>query len=353
MLLAMPPTWAYDKNKLYQIVSVKFPDKAWTYADGVGQVSLSAIDVKDKNQLWQVGDLSGSKRFSNPFNNQAVRANDDATAKVVEVNGSDEFQLWSTLWAGDYIRLQPTNKAKWVAAVDEKGNIVMVDKESVDAWALETLFRIIPTGLSVPGADENANREKVYWEDETMFGENKEKAHATYIPYCSEKCMIADKSFYKTPWVTPKSHNVQSLNGNWYFNFVDEPSKRPLDFYKEDYDVTSWNTIPVPSNWEMHGYDRPIYCNVEYPHGNTPPYINARKGFNDGGKNYGINPVGSYVRFFNLPEGWEKNRTFIKFGGIYSAAFVYLNGEYVGYTQGANNDHEFDITKYLRPGENR
>ena len=179
MLLAMPPTWAYDKNKLYQIVSVKFPDKAWTYADGVGQVSLSAIDVKDKNQLWQVGDLSGSKRFSNPFNNQAVRANDDATAKVVEVNGSDEFQLWSTLWAGDYIRLQPTNKAKWIAAVDEKGNIVMVDKESVDAWALETLFRIIPTGLSVPGADENANREKVYWEDETMFGENKEKAHAT------------------------------------------------------------------------------------------------------------------------------------------------------------------------------
>ena len=353
MLLAMPPTWAYDKDKLYQIVSVKFPDKAWTYADGVSQVSLSAIDVKDKNQLWQVGDLSGSKRFSNPYNNQAVRANDDATAKVVEVNGSDEFQLWSTLWAGDYIRLQPTNKAKWIAAVDEKGNIIMVEKESVDPWALETLFRIIPTGLSVPGADANAGREKVYWEDETMFGENKEKGRATYMPYCSEKSMLADKEYYNTPWVDTKSCRVKSLNGNWFFHFVDKPSKRPLDFYKEDYDVSSWNTIPVPSNWEMHGYDRPIYCNVEYPHANIPPYIDARKGFNDGGKNYGINPVGSYVRFFSLPEGWEKNRTFINFGGIYSAAFVYLNGEYVGYTQGANNDHEFDITKYLRPGENR
>ena len=159
-VLLAAPSWAYDKNKLYQIVSVKFPDKVWSYADGETQVTLKPIDVKDKNQLWQVGDLSGSKRFSNPYNNLAVRANDDATAKVVEVNGSDEFQLWSTLWAGDYIRLQPTNKAKWIAAVDNKGNIVMVDKESVDAWALETLFRIIPTGISVPGADANAGREK-------------------------------------------------------------------------------------------------------------------------------------------------------------------------------------------------
>ena len=353
MALLAAPSWAYDKDKLYQIVSVKFPDKVWSYADGVTQVSLKAINVKDKNQLWQVGDLSGSKRFSNPYNNMAVRAHDNATAQMAEVNGSDEFQLWSTLWAGDYIRLQPTNKAKWVAAVNDKGDIVMVEKESAEAKGLESLFRIIPTGISVPGAEANAGREKVYWEDETMFAENKEKGHATYIPYCSEKCMVGDKDFYNTPWVDTKSGKVKSLNGDWFFHFVDKPSKRPLDFYKEDYDVSSWATIPVPSNWEMHGYDRPIYCNVEYPHANIPPYIDARKGFNDGGKNYGINPVGSYVRFFDLPEGWEKNRTFINFGGIYSAAFVYLNGEYVGYTQGANNDHEFDITKYLRPGENR
>lgn len=99
------------------------------------------------------------------------------------------------------------------------------------------------------------------------------------------------------------------------------------------------------------GYDRPIYANVEYPHSNTPPYIDARKGFNDGGANYGINPVGSYVRFFDLPAGWEKQRTFIHFSGIYSAAFVYLNGEYVGYTQGSNNVAEFDLSKYLRTGK--
>lgn len=352
-VLLAAPSWAYDKDKLYRIVSVKFPDKVWSYPDGVTQVSLSPITDEDKNQLWQVGDLSGGVRFTNPYNNRAVRAHDNATAQMAEVNGSDEFQLWSTLWAGDYIRLQPTNKAQWVAAVNDRGEIVMVDKESVDAWALETLFRIIPTGISVPGAETNLNREKVYWEDETMFAENKEKGHATYTPYCCEKGMMADKAFFDTPWVDTKSHRVRSLNGDWYFHFVPEPSLRPADFYREDYDVSSWATIPVPSNWEMQGYDRPIYCNVEYPHGNTPPYINARPGFNDGGANYGINPVGSYVRFFDLPEGWEKNRTFINFGGIYSAAFVYLNGEYVGYTQGANNDHEFDLTKHLRAGRNR
>lgn len=103
----------------------------------------------------------------------------------------------------------------------------------------------------------------------------------------------------------------------------------------------------------MHGYDKPIYCNVEYPHHNNPPYIDARPGFNDNGENYGINPVGSYVRYFNLPKGWENDRTFILFGGIYSAAFVYLNGKYVGYTQGANNDAEFDISGYLKKGENK
>ena len=104
----------------------------------------------------------------------------------------------------------------------------------------------------------------------------------------------------------------------------------------------------------MLGYDKPIYCNVEYPHANTPPFIKARPGFNDGGKNYGIDPVGSYVRTFTVPADWDGRRTFIHFGGIYSAAFVWLNGQYVGYTQGSNNVSEFDITKYLhKGGENR
>lgn len=83
------------------------------------------------------------------------------------------------------------------------------------------------------------------------------------------------------------------------------------------------------------------------------PFIKARPGYNDGGKNYGINPVGSYVRTFEVPENWNGRRTFIHFGGIYSAAFVWLNGEYVGYTQGSNNVAEFDLTNFLKKARTR
>lgn len=186
-----------------------------------------------------------------------------------------------------------------------------------------------------------------YWENETIFGENKENGHATYIPYPSKAQMEADQ-YYQTPWTTPESDYYMSLNGTWKFNLVEEPSLRPMDFYKNDYDVSTWDDLPVPSNWEMHGYDKPIYANVEYPHANTPPTIQRRSGYSG----YGVNPVGSYRRTFNLPENWDDKQVFIMFGGIYSAAYVWVNGQYVGYTQGANNDHEFDLTKYLKSGEN-
>ena len=189
------------------------------------------------------------------------------------------------------------------------------------------------------------------WEDETIFEENKERAVATYMPYENEAAMLADAEYYATPWTEPVNSRYQSLNGNWKFNLVSEPSQRPLTFFEEGFDDSQWDEIPVPSNWEMHGYDLPIYCNVEYPHSNTPPFIKARPYYNDNGKNYGINPVGSYTHTFSVPSEWDGSRTFIHFGGIYSAAFVWLNGEYVGYTQGANNVAEFDITPYVNKGE--
>lgn len=191
------------------------------------------------------------------------------------------------------------------------------------------------------------------WEDETFFAENKETGHSTFIPYRTESDMLADRAFYRTPWTTPLSSDYLLLNGIWKFHFVSEPSQHPTLFYQDNFDISSWDSIPVPSNWEMQGYDRPIYANVEYPHDNKPPYIQARPTFNDGGKNYGINPVGSYVRFFDLPANWQNRRVFIHFGGIYSAAKIYLNGHYIGYTQGSNNDAEFDLTKYLRQKNNR
>ena len=285
----------FDSKKLYSVSSVKYKGKVWTYAGVAPKIKLSAANEADKAQLWSIADLSGSYRFVNPFDNQAIQAGENGFVQAVETNGSDEMQLWLIKPEGKYVRLIPSNKAQWMAVCKEDGSVVLMDADKAknDEAAL---FIITETKVAAPVSAQTSVREKVYWEDETMFAENKEKGHATYTPYVSEKEMMADREFYATPWVYTKSKSVELLNGDWYFNF---------------------------------------------------------KGFNDGGKNYGINPVGSYVRFFDLPENWDGKRTFIQFGGIYSAAFVYLNGEYVGYTQGANNVAEFDITKLLREKDNK
>lgn len=206
--------------------------------------------------------------------------------------------------------------------------------------AFMPLFSVSPSTAAIPGD---------YWEDETVFSENKEPGHATYMPYATREELLADTARFRRPWVDAKSSRSISLNGVWKFSFVDEPSKRPTTFWQQGFDVTEWDDIPVPSNWEMQGYDKPLYVNVDYPHANQPPYIRKRNDYSG----YGINPVGSYVRDFELPSDWNDKRVFVNFGGIYSAAYVWVNGIYIGYTQGANTDHEFDITKAVTAGKNR
>ncbi len=240
---------------------------------------------------------------------------------------------------GAWVLTSSAKPGKMYALRDGRYMAVDLDPSDPTAWITATVV-------------EKPKIDAPVWEDETIFAINKLPGVATYTPYPNESEMLADTEFLESPWVDTKSSLRSSLNGTWKFNLVSQPSERPLDFYKEDYDVSSWDTIPVPSNWEMLGYDHPIYANVEYPHANTPPFIKARPGFNDNGANYGINPVGSYRREFNIPSSWNGMRTILHFGGIYSAASVWVNGKYVGYTQGANNTAEFDVTPYIHPGEN-
>lgn len=186
-----------------------------------------------------------------------------------------------------------------------------------------------------------------FWENQQVFEENKEAAHATFIPYTSTAAMKEDAN-YNLPWLTPEKADYLSLNGTWKFNFVKDPSARPKEdaFWGNGADVSAWDDIDVPSCWEMKGYDLPLYVNVEYAFHNNPPYVaNKVEGVGD-------NPVGSYRRTFDLPAGWDAKNVFLHFDGLYSAAFVWVNGQYVGYTQGGNNDHEFDISAYVRTGEN-
>jgi len=255
------------------------------------------------------------------------------------------------VWNNARFRFTPVNDGKaMVITSSSKGNMYRLDAVGnleaaplnlADRSAWFTVEQVEKPKLKAP-----------IWEDETVFGINKLPGRATFNPYASEAEMLADSAFLATPWLTPKSTVRQSLNGIWKFHIVPEPSQRPLDFMNPDFDASGWDDIPVPSNWEMQGYDKPIYCNVEYPHANTPPYIKARPGYNDGGKNYGINPVGSYLTSFSVPEVNTGRRAILHFGGIYSAANVWVNGEYAGYTQGSNNVSEFDITDKLKPGRN-
>ena len=186
------------------------------------------------------------------------------------------------------------------------------------------------------------------WENEKVFAIGKEPGHPTLIPYASEEEMLADPA-YEHPWERTASSRYLLLNGIWKFNWVKAPEERPVTFYKPSYDVSAWDEIEVPSNWEMKGYGTPLYTNVTYPFLNKPPFIQAQKGYTTEQE---PNPVGSYRREFTLPEGWAGQEVFLHFDGVYSAFYVWVNGKQVGYSQGSNNDAEFNISRYVRKGTN-
>ena len=186
------------------------------------------------------------------------------------------------------------------------------------------------------------------WENERIYAINKEEGRATFIPFANSEEMKADPA-YTRPWERTRSSRYLLLNGNWKFNWVKQPSERPVDFYKTSYDVSGWKEIPVPSNWEMHGYGTPIYTNITYPIRNNPPFIQGQRGY---AVEKEPNAVGSYRREFALPADWKDKEVFIHFDGIYSAAYVWINGKKVGYSQGSSNDAEFRITPYVKAGNN-
>ena len=141
-----------------------------------------------------------------------------------------------------------------------------------------------------------------------------------------------------------------SLNGLWKFNWVQDPRKRPADFYRTDFDDAGWKDFPVPANWELHGYGLPIYVNQPYEFAGrkltgakmNPPYDIPENN----------NPVGSYRKKVVIPSSWDGRQVFIHLGAVKSAFFIWVNGRKVGYSEDSKLAAEFDITKYVHPGEN-
>ncbi|UYQ95977.1 DUF4981 domain-containing protein [Chitinophaga horti] len=180
-------------------------------------------------------------------------------------------------------------------------------------------------------------------EDPRCLGINKQPAHATLMPYENLEAALAGNRH--------ASSYARSLNGKWKFNFVNWPQQRPVDFYKEDYDVSRWDDIEVPSNWQLKGYGTPAYTNYTYLFKkdfpkvmSTPPvwYTSYRE----------RNPVGSYRREFTVPDAWKGRRVFITFDGVDAGFFLWINGKKVGYSVNSRNAAEFDITSLLKPGKN-
>ncbi len=180
-------------------------------------------------------------------------------------------------------------------------------------------------------------------QDPENIGIHKEAYHATLMPYASLKEALAANRH--------ASSFSRSLNGTWKFSWVDWPQKRPVNFYKTNYDVSGWKEIKVPSSWQIQGYGTPVYSNITYIFKKDFPNVMGTPS-----ERYTSfkerNPVGSYRRDFTVPAEWKGRRTFITFDGVDAGFFIWVNGQKVGYSVNSRNAAEFDLTKYVKPGKN-
>ncbi|MFW6104164.1 MAG: sugar-binding domain-containing protein, partial [Bacteroidota bacterium] len=172
------------------------------------------------------------------------------------------------------------------------------------------------------------------WENPAVFAKNQTDPHVSVVPYQNDQAALE--------YNRENSPYYHSLNGYWKFSWAINPAEAPEDFYQTDYKVSNWDDIPVPANWQTHGYGRVHYRNVGHAFPSDPPNIP-----------HDYNPVGSYKKTFQIPREWDGREIFLHFAGVKSAFYVWVNGEKVGYDQGSMTPAEFNITPYLQEGENQ
>jgi beta-galactosidase len=172
-----------------------------------------------------------------------------------------------------------------------------------------------------------------YLENTKVFELNQEEGHVPMVPYLTVEEALKNNRTLATSFL--------SLNGAWKFHFADTPEGTPDKFFAENYNDNKWDTIHVPSNWEMQGFGDPLFRNVSTPFPPNPPYIPRE-----------YNPTGSYRKTFNIPGSWKGKEIFLRMEKTASASFVWINGKEVGYNEGAQEPAEYNITKYLKPGNN-
>lgn len=173
------------------------------------------------------------------------------------------------------------------------------------------------------------------WQDNHILQIGREPARAWFMPFGSVR-----------------GDRQMSLDGTWKFHWIPTPEGKAEGFYKKDYNDAAWKTIAVPANWEVNGYGTPIYVSAGYSFRIDPPYV-----MHEPKQTYTSykerNPTGQYRRTFRLPSSWGSDgQTFLRFEGVMSAFYVWINGQRVGYSQGSMEASEFNVSKYLTNGEN-
>ncbi len=321
-------------------------------------INVSTLEEGSATQKWNALTSKSTTGYSFHFKSLGSiyaidMAGTNSTAPLIwdseydyKENGttkSNANQEWKIVSAGDdtyYLACRPQEASSdYYLVVNSAGTGLAKTTSKTEA----TAFGFIKTVFDVSWI---SNQSKV--------SDHKEDAHATFIPYASVEQMKADNKHYAEPWQQPDETKAEyiNLNGTWKFKYVAGTSSGPgsSEFQAKDFDDSSWDTIRVPLSWEMANYGKPVYTNVGYPFQDNAPNANV------GWTQYGVtdhNATGFYRRTITIPETWKDKRVFVHFDGVYSAAVVWVNGKYVGYSQDSNTDAEFDITDFVTTGDNQ
>ena len=172
-----------------------------------------------------------------------------------------------------------------------------------------------------------------YIENTAVFELNQEDGHSPIVPYKTVNEALKNNR--------QGSSSFLSLNGTWKFNYSDVPEKVPADFFLEKFNDRGWDTIHVPSNWEMQGFGDPLFRNVRTPFKPNPPFVPRE-----------YNPTGCYRKSFTIPSSWKGDEIFLRMEKTASASFVWINGKEVGYNEGGQEPAEYNITGYVKTGKN-
>ena len=321
-------------------------------------INVSTLEEGSATQKWNALTSKSTTGYSFHFKSLGSiyaidMAGTNSTAPLIwdseydyKENGttkSNANQEWKIVSAGDdtyYLACRPQEASSdYYLVVNSAGTGLAKTTSKTSA----TAFGFIKTVFDVSWI---SNQSKV--------SDHKEDAHATFIPYASVEQMKADTKHYAEPWQQPDETKAEyiNLNGTWKFKYVAGSSSGPgsSEFYASNYDDSGWKNIRVPLSWEMANYGKPVYTNVGYPFQDKAPNANV------GWEKYGVtdhNATGFYRRTITIPETWKDKRVFVHFDGVYSAAVVWVNGKYVGYSQDSNTDAEFDITDFVTTGDNQ